>query len=359
MNIRLPIEIIPQHLVMPPLDLESAAAGALTDRRMRPLRDLRISVTDRCNFRCTYCMPRAKFGREHPFLPRFDLLSFDEIVRIARLFVAEGVSKIRITGGEPLLRRDLERLIADLADLGAEITLTTNGSLLAQKARTLADAGLRRVTVSLDALDDAIFRRMNDVDFPVQRVLAGVEAAAAAGLAPVKLNCVVRRGINDNQILPLARHFRGSGHILRFIEFMDVGTRNGWRMDDVLPSAQVLARIDAEFPLDPVDANYSGEVAERWRYRDGAGEIGVISSVTRAFCRDCTRARLSPEGWLFTCLFASHGHDLRAPLRGGADDAHMRRVIRAIWRSRNDRYSEIRGAAVADRERIEMSYIGG
>lgn len=331
----------------------------LVDREMRRMRDLRISVTDRCNFRCSYCMPKNEFSRKHIFLPRTDLLSFSEIVRLARLFVAEGVSKIRITGGEPLLRRDIEFLIADLAALGVEVTLTTNGSLLAGKARLLADAGLHRVTVSLDALDDSVFRRMNNVGFPVHQVLAGLEAATAAGLAPVKLNCVVRRGINDNQILPLARHFRGTGQILRFIEFMDVGTSNGWKMDEVLPSAHVLARLQSEFPLDPVDQNYPGEVAERWRYRDGAGEIGLISSVTRAFCRDCTRARLSPDGRLFTCLFAHHGHDLRAPLRAGVTDTQMARVIRTIWNNRNDRYSEIRGTPTASSKRIEMSYIGG
>ncbi|MFA9440185.1 GTP 3',8-cyclase MoaA [Uliginosibacterium sp. sgz301328] len=333
--------------------------GALVDREMRRMRDLRISVTDRCNFRCSYCMPKNEFSRKHVFLPRTDLLSFSEIVRIARLFVAEGVSKIRITGGEPLLRRDIECLIAELAALGTEVTLTTNGSLLADKARVLADAGLRRVTVSLDALDDSIFRRMNNVGFPVGQVLAGVEAAAAAGLAPVKLNCVVRRGVNDDQILPLARHFRGTGHILRFIEFMDVGMSNGWKMDEVLPSAQVLARLQAEFPLDPVDQNYPGEVAARWQYRDGTGEIGLISSVTQAFCRDCTRARLSPDGRLFTCLFANHGHDLRGPMRAGVGDAQLARMIRTIWNARGDRYSEIRGTPTAGSQRIEMSYIGG
>ncbi len=358
MNARPPIAIVPltspQCVVLP-----EDTGGPMLDRRMRPIHDLRISVTDRCNFRCTYCMPKDKFGREHAFLPRTDLLSFEEITRIARLFVAQGVRKIRITGGEPLLRKDLERLITQLVPLGAELTLTTNGALLAQKARVLADAGLHRVTVSLDAIDDAMFRRMNDMDFPVARVLAGVEAAAAAGLAPVKLNCVVRRNINDDQILPLVRHFRHSGHILRFIEFMDVGSSNGWKMDEVLPSADVLARINREFPLESIDPNYTGEVAERWRFVDGGGEIGVISSVTQAFCRDCSRARLSPEGKLITCLFANHGHDLRSLLRSGAADEHLTGAIRGIWQARDDRYSEIRTAATAARKKIEMSYIGG
>ncbi|WP_374402805.1 GTP 3',8-cyclase MoaA [Niveibacterium sp.] len=322
------------------------------------MHDLRISVTDRCNFRCTYCMPKDVFDRDHAFLPRTALLSFEEITRIARLFVGQGVRKIRITGGEPLLRKQVERLIEQLARLDVEVTLTTNGALLAQKARSLADAGLRRVTVSLDALDDAIFRRMNDVDFPVERVLAGIAAAADVGLGPIKVNCVVKRGTNDGEILPLAQHFRGSGHILRFIEFMDVGSHNGWNLNAVLPSREVVTRINAEFPLDALDANYSGEVAERWRYRDGAGEIGVISSVSHAFCRDCTRMRLSPEGQLFTCLFADRGHDLRDLLRAGADDGALTARIRQVWRSRDDRYSELRGEA-SRAAKIEMSYIGG
>ncbi|MCX7167796.1 MAG: GTP 3',8-cyclase MoaA [Rhodocyclales bacterium] len=336
--------------------------GVLLDRRNRRVRDLRISVTDRCNFRCVYCMPKAVFDHEYAFLPRTDLLSFEEIVRVARIFVDQGVEKIRITGGEPLLRRHIENLIEKLAKLPVELTLTTNGSLLVKKARALRDAGLHRVTVSLDGLDDAVFKRMNDVDYPVGDVLDGIAAAAAAGLSPIKVNCVVKRGSNDDQILPLARHFRNSGHILRFIEFMDVGSSNGWRMDEVLPSADVLARIHAEFPLDAIDANYTGEVAERWRYRDGAGEIGVISSVTQAFCSTCTRIRLSTEGQLYTCLFAQSGHDLRGLLRKGAGDEHLRRVIAAVWRERDDRYSEIRTAATAlpgGRDKIEMSYIGG
>jgi len=322
------------------------------------MHDLRISVTDRCNFRCTYCMPKDKFGRDHAFLERGDLLSFEEITRVARVFVAEGVRKIRITGGEPLLRRQLERLIESLARLDVETTLTTNGALLAQKARSLADAGLNRVTVSMDALDDEVFGRMNDVGFPVARVLEGINAASAAGLGPVKVNCVVKRGVNDNQILPLAEHFRGSPHIPRFIEYMDVGNSNGWQMDAVLPSREVLARIEAVHPLQAVAPGYRGEVAERWRYRDGMGEIGVISSVTHAFCGDCTRMRLSPEGRLYTCLFAHQGHDLRAPLRGTEDDEALRRRIRAIWRGRDDRYSELRGEATRP-DKIEMSYIGG
>ena len=336
--------------------------GALIDRRGRRVRDLRISVTDRCNFRCVYCMPKSVFDQDYSFLPRANLLSFEEIFRVARVFVDHGVEKIRITGGEPLLRRHIENLVEKLAKLPVELTLTTNGSLLAKKARALKDAGLTRVTVSLDGLDDAVFKRMNDVDYPVGDVLDGIAAAAAVGLAPIKVNCVVKRGSNDDQILPLARHFRNSGHILRFIEFMDVGSSNGWRMDEVVPSAEVVARINAEFPLAAIDANYAGEVAERWRYQDGAGEIGVISSVTQAFCSSCTRIRLSTEGQLYTCLFAQSGHDLRAALRKGAGDEQLRRVIAAVWQERDDRYSEIRTAATAlppGSGKIEMSYIGG
>jgi len=334
-------------------------ADILTDTRGRRVRDLRISVTDRCNFRCVYCMPKTVFGRDYPFLPRKDLLSFEEIMRIARHFVDQGVEKIRITGGEPLLRKHIENLIEQLATLPVEITLTTNGSLLKQKARDLKNAGLHRVTVSLDGLDDEIFKRMNDVDYPVSDVLDGIEAAGAVGLAPVKVNCVVKRGTNDNQILPLARHFRNSGHILRFIEYMDVGSSNGWCMDEVLPSAEIVQRISSEFPLAVAESNYTGEVAERWRYVDGAGEIGVISSVTHAFCSTCTRIRLSTEGKLYTCLFAQSGHDLRALLREGNNDDALRRAIAGIWRQRDDRYSEIRTAATAAVRKIEMSYIGG
>ena len=330
----------------------------LVDIRNRPLRDLRISVTDRCNFRCVYCMPKHIFGRDYPFLPRADLLSFEEIERIARAFVAQGIQKIRITGGEPLLRKDIEHLIERLARLPVEIALTTNGSLLAKKAQALKAAGLHRVTVSLDAFDDTIFKRMNDADHAVADVLQGIDAAAAAGL-PVKINCVVKRGTNDSQILPLARHFRHSGHILRFIEYMDVGNSNGWRMDEVLPSAEVIALIQAEFPLAALNPDYAGEVAVRWRYRDGAGEIGVISSVTQAFCGSCTRVRLSTEGKLYTCLFASSGHDLRQLLRSGSSDEEIAQTLADMWRSRSDRYSELRTAATVATKKIEMSYIGG
>lgn len=332
----------------------------LRDALGRPVRDLRISVTDRCNFRCVYCMPKTVFGRDYPFLPRKELLSFEEIVRLARLFAARGVKKIRLTGGEPLLRQGIERLIGMLAAIpGLEVTLTTNASLLAQKADALAAAGLARVTVSLDALDDAVFRCMNDSDYPVAKVLEGIEAAAAAGMRPVKVNCVVKRGTNDDQIVPLARHFRGTGHILRFIEYMDVGSSNGWKLDEVVPSAEVLARIGAAFPVEPIDPNYPGEVAQRWRYKDGAGEIGVISSVTQAFCDSCTRIRLSTEGKLYTCLFATKGHDLRELLRSGADDAVLDGALAGIWQARSDRYSQLRMAATPGLKKIEMSYIGG
>ena len=345
----------------PARDLAAPPQGELFDLRRRRVRDLRISVTDRCNFRCVYCMPKEVFGDDYAYLSRKQLLSFEEIERVARVFVDLGVEKIRVTGGEPLLRRHIENLIKQLARLPVEITLTTNGSLLAKKARALKDAGLHRVTVSLDGIEDAAFKRMNDVDYAVGDVLEGIAAAAAVGLAPIKVNCVVKRGANDDQILPLARHFRNSGHILRFIEYMDVGSSNGWRMDDVLPSADVVARIHDEFPLEAIDPNYTGEVAERWRYVDGGGEIGVISSVTQAFCATCTRIRLSTEGQLYTCLFAQNGHDLRTLLRRGGGDEALRREIAAIWRNRDDRYSEIRTAATAlpGAKRIEMSYIGG
>ncbi|WP_374239888.1 GTP 3',8-cyclase MoaA [Zoogloea sp.] len=338
----------------------TAPTGRLVDRRGRAVKDLRISVTDRCNFRCVYCMPKAVFDADYRFLPRQSLLSFEEITRLARLFAAHGVSKIRLTGGEPLLRRDLEKLVAELAAIpGLELTLTTNGVLLPRKAAALKAAGLARVTVSLDSLDDATFRAMNDMDVPVSDVLAGIAAAEAAGLAPLKINMVVKRGLNDHEIVAMARHFRGSGHILRFIEFMDVGSSNGWRMDDVVPSAEVIRRISAVFPLEPIDPNYPGEVAERWRYTDGGGEIGVISSVTQAFCSSCTRARLSTEGSLYTCLFAQQGHDLRSLLRQGCSDAELSAVIGELWRQRDDRYSEIRTAETAALRKIEMSYIGG
>ena len=324
----------------------------------RPLRDLRISVTDRCNFRCVYCMPKEVYGRDHHFLERRELLSFEEIARVARTFVDSGVKKIRITGGEPLVRRELERLIAQLAELDVDLTLTTNGSLLPQKAQLLADAGLNRITVSLDALDDAIFRALNDVDFPVDRVLEGIDAANEAGL-PVKVNAVIKRGVNEDQIVPMARFFREQGHTLRFIEYMDVGHTNGWRLDDVVPAKEIVAMLDAAFGVEPAEANYRGEVAQRWRYKDGAGEFGVIASVTQPFCGDCTRARLSAEGKLFTCLFAIRGHDLRALLRGGATDDELEAAIRGVWGRRADRYSDLRSAATEGLEKVEMSYIGG
>ncbi|HTQ76512.1 MAG TPA: GTP 3',8-cyclase MoaA [Burkholderiales bacterium] len=331
----------------------------VSDTLGRTMHDLRISVTDRCNFRCTYCMPREVFDASYRFLPHAAILSFEEIARLAALFVGFGVRKIRLTGGEPLLRKDLPKLVAMLAPLGAEVTLTTNGSALARHARALKDAGLARVTVSLDSLDDAVFRKMNDADFPVAKVLEGIDAAAAAGLSPLKVNMVVKRGVNDDGIVAMAERWRGSGHIVRFIEYMDVGSTNGWRMDEVVPSTEVVERIGARHPLEPVDANYGGEVAERWRYRDGAGEIGVISSVTQAFCRDCTRMRLSTEGALYTCLFAQQGHDLKAMLRSGASDPQLRDRIAAVWRGRGDRYSEVRTAGTAKLRKVEMSYIGG
>jgi GTP 3',8-cyclase len=332
----------------------------LVDTLGRPVRDLRISVTDRCNFRCIYCMPKEVFGRDYPFLPRSELLTFEEIERVARAFAGLGVEKIRITGGEPLVRRDLETLVGLLARIdGLDLTLTTNGALLARKAQALRDAGLKRITVSLDSLDDDVFRAMNDVDFPVTRVLEGIDAALAAGLAPVKVNVVVKRGLNEESILPMARHFRGTGVVLRFIEYMDVGHTNGWRLDDVVPAAEIVAAIDAELALEPVEPAYRGEVANRWRYLDGSGEIGVISSVTQPFCGDCTRARLSADGQVYTCLFAVKGHDLRALLRGGATDEELAAALADIWRARTDRYSELRSAATADLPKVEMSYIGG
>jgi cyclic pyranopterin phosphate synthase len=332
---------------------------AIRDTLGRPLRDLRVSVTDRCNFRCVYCMPKEVFGRDYRFLERRELLTFEEIERLARAFVTRGVEKIRITGGEPLVRRDLDRLIGKLARIGdLDLTLTTNGSLLPQQAQALKDAGLRRVTVSLDSLDDEVFRRMNDVDFPVERVLDGIEAATAAGL-PVKVNMVVKRGVNEESVLPMARYLRQRGHVLRFIEYMDVGHSNGWRLDDVVPAAELVAVLDAELPLEPVPPSYRGEVAKRWRYRDGSGEVGVIASVTEPFCGDCTRARLSADGRLYTCLFGVRGHDLRALLRGGASDEELLRAIGDIWSRRTDRYSEIRSANTPVLPKVEMSYIGG
>ena len=343
---------------VPPPGLDEARPS---DVLARPLRDLRISVTDRCQFRCTYCMPREVFGRDFVFLPREDLLTFEELTRLARVFAGLGVRKLRLTGGEPLLRRDLQRLVAKLAAIGGiqDIALTTNGALLARNARTLVDAGLRRVTVSLDSLDDAVFMGLNDAGFPVAQVLEGIAAAAAAGLGPVKVNMVVKRGSNDKSILPMAAHFRGSGHVLRFIEYMDVGTTNGWRLDDVVPAAEIISLIGGQWPLEPLPASYPGEVATRYRYQDGAGEIGIVASVTQPFCRSCTRARLSADGKLYTCLFAGSGHDLRATLRSGASDQALREQITAIWTMRADRYSDRRTRATSRTRKVEMSHIGG
>ena len=353
-----------------------AADGLLADALGRPLRDLRISVTDRCNFRCSYCMPKEVFNKDYPYLPHSDLLTFEEITRIAGQFVAHGVRKIRLTGGEPLLRKNIEILIGQLAALRTvdgkppDITLTTNGSLLARKAVALKAAGLQRVTVSLDGLDDAVFRSMNDVDFPVAEVLKGIEAARQAGLGPIKVNMVVKRGTNDHEILPMARHFRGTGSVLRFIEYMDVGATNGWRMNEVMPSAEVVKRICSELPLVQLEPSATGETAQRWGYADehgrhakDAGEIGVISSVTQAFCGDCNRARLSTEGQLYLCLFATQGHDLRSLVRGNASDAELACAIASIWQGRTDRYSQLRSTMAPDTgtgaRRVEMSYIGG
>ncbi|MGE0098371.1 MAG: GTP 3',8-cyclase MoaA [Hydrogenophaga sp.] len=366
------IPLIDQRLVTQAVTIPAqpiATSGLLSDALGRPLRDLRISVTDRCNFRCSYCMPKDIFDKDYPYLPHSSLLTFEEITRVARQFVAHGVQKIRLTGGEPLLRKNLEILIGQLAALRTvegqplDITLTTNGSLLARKAAALKAAGLQRVTVSLDGLDDTIFRAMNDVDFPVADVLQGIEAARAAGLGPIKVNMVVKRGTNDHEILPMARHFQGSGIVLRFIEYMDVGATNGWRMDEVLPSREVIQRIHRELPLVQLEPSAPGETAERWGYADGSGEIGVISSVTQAFCRDCNRARLSTEGQLYLCLFASQGHDLRHLIRGGATDEQLASAMAAIWQGRSDRYSELRASLPQDnatgKRRVEMSYIGG
>jgi GTP 3',8-cyclase len=338
-------------------------AGKLTvlDTMRRPMRDLRVSVTDRCNFRCVYCMPREAFGADHAFLTRPDLLRFDEIERIVRSAVALGVTKVRLTGGEPLVRRGLDELVAALASVDGieDLTLTTNGSLLAAHAQGLADAGLDRVTVSLDALDDETFGRMNDVGFPVSRVLDGIAAANDAGIGPVKVNTVIRRGLNEHAVVDLAEHFRGTGTTVRFIEYMDVGATNGWRLDDVVPASEIVSRIHARWPLEPVVAEYRGEVARRYRYVDGAGEIGVISSVSEPFCGDCTRARLSADGQVFTCLFASVGHDVRSLLRAGTTDAVLTDELRRIWTGREDRYSELRALDTVDTSRVEMSFIGG
>ncbi len=334
----------------------------LTDTLNRPLRDLRISVTDRCNFRCVYCMPKEIFGADYKYLRHADILSYEEITRIAGLLLKLGVEKFRLTGGEPLMRREIEKLVAMLAALPGlrDLSLTTNGAALSlEKARALRTAGLRRITISLDAIDDTAFREMNDVAFPVTRVLSAIDNAAVAGLAPVKINMVVKRGINEQEVVPMARHFRESGHIVRFIEYMDVGTTNGWRLDDVVPALEILEMIDRVFPIEPLDPNYRGEVAKRWRYRDGSGEIGIISSVTQPFCGACTRARLSAEGQLYTCLFAAKGHDLRRLLRTGASDEYVMESLKAIWSRRTDRYSEQRARETGGVPKVEMSYIGG
>ena len=332
----------------------------LIDTLNRPLRDLRISVTDRCNFRCVYCMPKEIFGPDYQYLHRDQILTFEEITRLARIFVDHGVRKIRLTGGEPLVRRDLHLLVKMLAEIpNLDLTLTTNGALLARQAQALKDAGLRRVTVSLDSLDNEIFKAMNDVDFPAEKVLEGMDAAAAVGLEPIKVNMVVKRGMNESSILPMARFFREKGYILRFIEYMDVGHTNGWRMDDVVSAKEIVNMIDAEMPLEPIDPNYRGEVAERWRYKDGSGEVGMVASVTQAFCRDCNRARLSAEGKLYTCLFAIKGHDFKSLLRSGATDEELSQAIAHIWGKRTDRYSELRSENTIDLPKVEMSHIGG
>ena len=331
----------------------------MLDTMQRPLQDLRISVTDRCNFRCGYCMPKEIFNRDYQFLAREQLLTFEEIARVAQILVDRGVSKIRLTGGEPLLRAQLERLVEMLDLPGVDLTLTTNGSFLARKAQVLADAGLTRVTVSLDSLDDEVFQEMNDVDFPVAGVLEGIEAAGDAGLGPIKINAVVKRGVNDHTILEMARHFKNSGHILRFIEFMDVGHTNGWRLNDVVTAAEILATISDELPCEPAEPNYVGEVARRYRFLDGEGEFGIISSVSQPFCGNCTRLRLSAEGVLYTCLFATDGHDLRAIVREGATDDELSNFVDEIWKARSDRYSELRSSQTSELGKVEMSYIGG
>jgi GTP 3',8-cyclase len=332
----------------------------LTDTLNRPLRDLRISVTDRCNFRCVYCMPKEIFGPDYQYLRRDQVLTFEEITRLARIFVDHGVRKIRLTGGEPLVRRDLHLLVGMLAGIpDLDLTLTTNGALLARQAQALKDAGLKRVTVSLDSLDNEIFKAMNDVDFPVEKVLEGMDVAAQVGLEPIKVNMVVKRGVNESSILPMARFFREKGYILRFIEYMDVGHSNGWRMDDVVPSKEIVKMISAEMPLEPADPNYRGEVAERWRYKDGSGEIGVVASVTQAFCSTCNRARLSAEGSLYTCLFGIKGHDFKSLLRSGATDDEISQLLTRVWGKRTDRYSEIRSENTIALPKVEMSHIGG
>ncbi len=334
----------------------------IVDTMNRPLRDLRISVTDRCNFRCVYCMPKEIFGANYPFLSREETLSFEEIARLGRIFAAHGVQKFRLTGGEPLVRRDIEQLVAMLTEIDGieDIAMTTNGSLLSpKKAKALKLAGLKRITISLDSLDNQIFTSMNDVNFPVSKVLGAIDNAVAAGLEPVKIDMVVKRGMNDASIVDMARHFRGTGIILRFIEYMDVGSTNGWRMDDVVPAAEIIEKIGAEWPLAPADPNYYGEVADRYRYLDGAGEIGIISSVTQPFCSSCTRARLSADGELYTCLFGTRGHDFRTLLRNGSSDDEIGQFLRSVWTVRADRYSEIRSENTIHIRKVEMSRIGG
>ena len=349
---------IPEQLLAP--------TGLLSDHLDRQLHDLRISVTDRCNFRCTYCMPKEVFDKDYPYLAHGDLLSFEEIVRIAKIYITHGVEKIRLTGGEPLLRKHIEKLIAMLADLKTrsgqpiDLTLTTNGSLLRKKAQALKDAGLKRITVSLDGLDDVIFKKMNDVDFPVSDVLDGIAAAQEAGFTNIKVNMVVKKGTNDQEIIPMANYFKNTPIVLRFIEFMDVGASNGWNMSEVLSSAEVINKIHSVHPLRNLNPNYTGEVVERWEYADGSGEVGVISSVTQAFCKDCTRARLSTEGKMYLCLFATQGFDLKELLRQGKSDLEISNAIAQIWQGRSDRYSELRGSPkLNDRPKVEMSYIGG
>lgn len=333
---------------------------SLVDARGRVLGDLRISVTDRCNFRCVYCMPKTVFGTDYRFLPATEILTFEEIVRVAKVFHGQGVRKIRLTGGEPLVRKDIEKLVGMLAGglPDTELTLTTNGSALEAKAKALKNAGLTRATVSLDSLDDATVKAMNGIDFPVVKVLDAIDAAAGTGL-PVKINMVVKRGVNDSHVVDMARYFKGSGNSVRFIEFMDVGTTNGWQMEHVVPSAEVVRRINDVFPCEPIRANYYGEVAKRWRYKDGSGEFGVISSVTEAFCSSCTRARLSSDGVMYTCLFASKGYDLKALLRAGKSDEDLRDAVAVVWKRREDRYSEIRTKETATGPKVEMSFIGG
>lgn len=339
--------------------VEKQSSG-VTDSFGRPLRDLRISVADRCNFRCIYCMPKEIFGSDYQFLDRKELLTFEEIERLARVFVGHGIEKIRLTGGEPLVRRNLENLIEMLAAIpGLDLTLTTNGSMLARKAEALKAAGLNRVTVSLDSLDNEIFKAMNDVGFPVEKVLAGIDEAARVGLNPIKVNMVVKRGVNEQSILPMARYFREAGHILRFIEYMDVGHSNGWKLDDVVPASEIVEIINAEMPLEQIPPNYPGEVANRWRYTEGSGEVGIIASVTKPFCGGCTRARISAEGKLYTCLFAVAGQDLRQLMRDGISDAELSEAVGRTWAARKDRYSQIRSSLTEGLPKVEMSYIGG